>query len=364
MSSLREHTLAFTIVLLFHCSLTLRHQDKLSSCESGSSGQTAASGSVQTARTSVQTCALDEISLADSMIALADELVSHPDKPLGPNEMWDGVNTEAVELYKRARVIKERVLGPRDKQLSEILCKLGYCSMRLSTSLRSVPAIVGERAENLYDRALSIDESNPDPALEDTSVRIRHLAEAAEVQEKFSERLTPKLRSLIKRWCRLNRYEPDVEGAGNYLTGLGSYYCAFGEWKLAEVTFKQAINRLEKDHENHFLTYALEDQAALYLQLGRNAEALALLERLLRLTQDPSDFREDFRPEVLSGISLCCKRLGYKEKYRRYSKILRTDYGHRDKSYYNRFAAMQDGRPQEWYGGNLIEFFRFVPEGI
>jgi tetratricopeptide (TPR) repeat protein len=336
MSSLRNHTLSFIIVLICHGSMTLRHQDNIRSGQTSSSVRTPES-SVQTAGTSAQNPLLDQISLADSMIALANELITHPDKPLGPYEMVDRANSESVELYKRALAIKERVLGPRDQQVAEILCKLGYCSMTRSTSINSVPAIVGERAETLYDRALSIDESNLDRANPDHSDYVRHLVEAAEVQERFTEGLPPKLRSLVQRWCKVNGYEPNVTGSGPFLTGLGNYYAGLKQWELAEATDKQAITRLEKDHDDYNLMHACIELASLYYDLGRYQQAVPFYERAFRLgvIHDPNFDLYD-RSMILSALSTCRQPAG------------------------KRKPAVQP-----WHHGqNLIEFYRCMRDSV
>ena len=182
---------------------------------------------------------------------------------------------EALPLVERALAIKEKTLGPDDRDLAVSLNSLGvlyYYQGRYS------------EAQPLYERALAIQEKAPASDHTDLARFLRNLAILLYDQGRYAEAQPLQERALAIQEKALGPDHPDNAFS---LRILANVQLAQGRYAAAEPLYERAlaIGEHALGSDNPDVAFSLDSLANLRREQGRHAEAQPLHERALAIRE-------------------------------------------------------------------------------
>jgi CHAT domain-containing protein/tetratricopeptide (TPR) repeat protein len=212
---------------------------------------------------------------------------------LGVALMYQGRDTEAEPLHKRALAIRERALGPDHPQFAQSLNALAYLYGRQGRYAE---------AELLHKRALAIEEKTLGADHTDVATSLNNLAILYMYQGRYAEAEPLHKRALAINEKALGADNSSVAGS---LNNLAELYRRQGRYAEAEPLHKRALAIDKKafgaDHPD--AATILANLANLYRDQGRYAEAEPMIERALVITE------KAFGPEY-PGVATSLNNLG------------------------------------------------------
>jgi tetratricopeptide (TPR) repeat protein len=193
-----------------------------------------------------------------------------------------GEYDEAQSLFEREIEARERTLGPLHPSLGSPLANLARVY-----AARKQPA----DAERLYERALTVFEGAHGPKHPAVGTIRHNLSNALRAQDKLDE-AKAQLDAAMEIEIEIYGADSDLV-AGNH-NGLGVLELARGEHQAALEHFGIALEgwRNAYGEGHHKLAYPLTGQGRALVGLGREAEAIAPLERALEIRDAPEHAEE------------------------------------------------------------------------
>lgn len=184
--------------------------------------------------------------------------------------------SEAESLLGRAVAISEKTLNPGDPKLAQLYIELGALYFKMHKSASALDYF--KRAELAFEKTYGAEDKNVEEALEFQSLVFRHDHNFVAAE------------GLLKRIIAINEKKgaDSPELAAN-LEALGTVYVSQGKYAEAEPLLQRSITITEKIHGAKSKKFAsvLESQALLEISMGdyargqRHAKnALAILEEL------------------------------------------------------------------------------------
>jgi CHAT domain-containing protein/tetratricopeptide (TPR) repeat protein len=202
-----------------------------------------------------------------------------------------GAYEKAEPLYQRSLAIREKALGPWFLVTSYSLNNLAELYYKMGAY---------EKAEPLYQRSLAIKEKVRGPEHPDTAISLSNLGGLYMAFGAYDKSEPLFMRSLA---INENTLGPEHFETANSLNSLGALFLDMRDYDKAEPFLKRSLAIYEKTlGPEHFETAVpLNNLGMLYSTLGRNHDALTLMERVQGIDLKQITQVIGFAPEELQS---------------------------------------------------------------
>ena len=199
---------------------------------------------------------------------------------------------------ERALAIRERVLGPDDAGVAEVLQRLGEVSYERGQYAKAV---------EYSERALRIRERTLGPEHRRTADVLANLSTAQRAFGRFAEAEQSALRA---QRIYETAYGPESPEVGRTLASLGNLYRLTGRFTRAEESFSLALAIFDKTGRVGDVVFTQTARSALYLSSGRYRESETVLRHALALAEPslPPNHRDVIA--ALDNLASTCMLLG------------------------------------------------------